>query len=1041
MHFFIDPTKLTTQTSSNKKFGPHSVDPQDTFNISTEFTLTEEARAFACQKGTMVIQQSDDNPNLVNAILKPANATSIDGISVKYYVYRGLTLDSFFTNSGSDLAIKSKDSSTATDFIKDFWENRAKEALKRGKPLPTPTPFNLGYGKNELPLENPNSLNEDIRMNRVFNLKTPLRSVFVQEGTWIGNFTDSAEISFEIHLNSELRKKSLTLKTSRASAMQIVRGSNSTNAFKILQESINSYIDPAAFFGLHRNVGVSMTSYVAGKWITKLKKAGELYTSVISKFENCGRVYLDIRNERGMSYNYCDNYTLNVNNNLINIKFGSNTVLYGVEGWPIHYFDSLQFDGDAQNRKKLTFKLIKGNNNKPIVFVDNVGALNKSAAKQNNFYKEIGGSDGWTKDIILYPPHAGNSAKSDLAFYIKIYYFLDEPVFPPEEGETNTHFENSRYFDSAFCSVDIEDLGSSDSLTQHVENMSVTYIKEPLHKVTDTNADKYCEGTGNFSYAARTGAYWDDNRILFYAKKHVVGGKYSVDSGKKYLPTVTRKLKKETLDNKKFVKTLSKNIDIVCKKYNTTDGEIKIIGLNNYSFPKKDKDPVTGKTINALDYKSKEDLILLGLTISELNSVKAATGISTNHPRFIYLVRNFENAFLIDSNKERYFKYTVKVQGLDNEGNLTIVNPSTPISVYSRDNQFFTSQQFAETEHYSFGRSFPGENMIEYRIIKNGSIIINDNIDLSLVKKEKVLGSSSLTKVTREYQNITPHSHDQPNYSLAEEKAFIDDDNEIKKINYVYYDSDISADSITETTPKYSICNLSIISSFRRDLVTGGKVPSDLKTIDRAELLNAGCTEIFDYEQASIEGVSAHNSYEKGLFIVTVGIYKNVTTYKIYKKSPIKTFMVYVNNDDINNSEKINNRFIWDETARCFARPDLFAAYLGMLIQVGFTVVCEGFAYPDGTCFPSNLHVNGDAFDTDYRQDNPLGIIGTQEQDKVIITALHKFGTGHFRIGPKKDSLRKSINPIMYSKKGIYWLEGYKLHDNHLHTEEIVIKK
>lgn len=88
-------------------------------------------------------------------------------------------------------------------------------------------------------------------------------------------------------------------------------------------------------------------------------------------------------------------------------------------------------------------------------------------------------------------------------------------------------------------------------------------------------------------------------------------------------------------------------------------------------------------------------------------------------------------------------------------------------------------------------------------------------------------------------------------------------------------------------------------------------------------------------------------------------------------------------------------RFDFDNTRRRYARPDLFAALLAALARTyernsALTLVCQGFAYPDGSCFPSAEHVDGKAMDTDY-----FAPADTQ----IFINDLHDLGFRLFRVG------------------------------------------
>jgi hypothetical protein len=158
-----------------------------------------------------------------------------------------------------------------------------------------------------------------------------------------------------------------------------------------------------------------------------------------------------------------------------------------------------------------------------------------------------------------------------------------------------------------------------------------------------------------------------------------------------------------------------------------------------------------------------------------------------------------------------------------------------------------------------------------------------------------------------------------------------------------------------------------------------------------------------------------------------------------------KIFMVHIEETQINACALTENKFIWNETARLFARPGLFAVFLGALVDISSSFLSgttnrlqsTGFAFPDASCFPSYNHVNGDAFDTLYFMDNKLDNTGgTIANDLAYIQAIHKYGNGLFRIGPGKNNLRTQVVVL-----GIECSDekGSTLHNDHLHTEKIKV--
>jgi len=702
-----------------------------------------------------------------------------------------------------------------------------------------------------------------------------------------------------------------------------------------------------------------------------------------------------------MSYNFYDNYRVSISDSN-NIKLNGSTTPteYVSAVWPILYIDSIL--STSHDKKKLTFNLRVDNNSIPILYVPNREISHYRDNNRNHFFTNliVSGSN-WTSEITLYIPHAGDAAQNNLAYYIHVHYFFGDPV-------TNglTRFWNNSYFDSAFCSIDLENLGDATIINDYVENSSPVFIKEDLLN----------DGTGNFSYVGESGAYWDANRVLFYCKKLHIGGTHDVDSGKKFLPTYLRKLSNNTLDNSSFRLGLRGNFYISCKKYQETSGDIKVLGLNSYHEYEREDASSYLRTVR----KNKEDLLLLGLSSSELQRLKGVTGLSSEHPRYIYLDPDYTN-FLVDENNMRYYRFIVKVQGLNTNG-VAIVEPTISVIVYSRDKQFFHSTEFASHEGYSLGRTFAGQNIIEYRIYNDGDIIINDNIDLSLIRKSRVTG-------------ITETTAGIGDYTTDDDDSITNDSSDVQKIYYAYYDQASSVDVDTNTTFE-DFGSYHVLMEFRRKRVT-----SNVAATTEQQFINLGYAKTWDFTEFNNDGVWAQYTYKHNNtdLIVTRGKVSSSGTIgnRNYKKISKRIFMVYIEDNQFNNA--INNRFSWKNTVRSFARPDLFAVFLAALRRVDFDIISQGFAYPDASSHPSKYHVNGDAFDTNYKVDDDPG--STDAHDIEFITRINEYGVGVFRIGPNKDTIRRALNQTPDSNTGIRWLKGGKLHNGHLHTEKITIDK
>jgi hypothetical protein len=118
MHFFTDHTLLTAQQVTDG-FGPDSESPSTKYNLTSKFQLISPAKAFACQSGMLVVQQSSatdgsGNP-LLNIALKPTDTLFSSGVKVAYYIYRGISMDSLITTDGTNII--AYDADTNNDLV------------------------------------------------------------------------------------------------------------------------------------------------------------------------------------------------------------------------------------------------------------------------------------------------------------------------------------------------------------------------------------------------------------------------------------------------------------------------------------------------------------------------------------------------------------------------------------------------------------------------------------------------------------------------------------------------------------------------------------------------------------------------------------------------------------------------------------------------------------------------------------------------------------------------------------------------------------
>lgn len=655
MHYFIDHTQLTDQAATGIPYGADSSDPTNKFNITSRFQLTGQTKAFACQDGLMIVQQSSVDNSLVNVILKPIEGLKIPFNSVKYFVYRGLLKSSFISGT-----VVTPQASGNSEFIARFWEDWNSYKTYTNQPtLPDPTPQSFGYD---------DSLAGTLNIENIYdNSQTDVRALIVKEGEWIGDFGNTGKIGFEIITEDD--NFNLDLGFLRAEKYQIDVTSLTGLELKAKREQILSFIDPAAFFGLHYDTGVNITLYSGSNKIVQKKKQDELYTALLDKFATKNRVYLDVRSENGYSYNFYQNYNDGSGNN---IKLGNSTTspteqVYGCNEWPIVVIDTPLETTANKNDIKVNLRI--DDNIKPILFLENTDLLGQNNNSRFIDEKDLlnGTATDWSKDLTFkFPNTSSGSAKDNIAYYIKLQYFRQ--VFNP--ASPNTVLKNENYFDSAFCPIDLSNLADSNYTFLHVSNPCKNLIR-----------GLYPNETTEFGYIAENGAIWDSNRIVLYSQI-IFQNKNSGNS----IPSVPSFATNPGINltgsfpNMSFI---NKEISVVSNKIDETSiGNVDILEFIH---------------CNGL-FPFKENVILLCITQSEFQTIRDLTGLSDKHNRYIF-IEELPNSPFSDTNGIAFRKFDVKLQGLDNNGIQSIVSPSTPIYTYSKDGFTFNSREFGSMEN------------------------------------------------------------------------------------------------------------------------------------------------------------------------------------------------------------------------------------------------------------------------------------------------------------------------------------------------------
>lgn len=557
---------------------------------------------------------------------------------------------------------------------------------------PGPTPQSLGYDpslsstprKEEFLEEYFNSAEST---NFTIN---DFQAIGVKEGEWIGSFLEGADFEFEIivdtdHVTMDLEYAEKSIHLIDATGLAIDPESADIESIST-REAILNYIDPAAFYGMHNEIGVNVADWTGGsKNLSVLKVGNDLALEILDQYLNKDAVYLDLRGDRGYSYYYYQNYRLDTYSGAtlqwsetFKLKSKSQASFaymdYAAMDWPLINLNSPQFAlNPIVAGEYIELKLLVNNNEKPLVFLENPKLL--GASSTNNFVESSALIDpapaaDYTLPFILYLPYY-NDGSSDVSFahHIKVQYFQANNNITG----TGTFFKSKTNLDNAYSGIELDELDINTPFSQ---------IQSPKRHLISNES---------FSFVNTNGIFQDDTRLLFYSENA-----YSLKTSGDSYPVIN-----PTLD---AFGDLMQYKNVALNKWQINDGtnNIDLITIAGYN---RDSSGVTPK----------EDLMLLGLLKSELSDLNGLTGLSNLHHKYFVLTELFDagNPFMDTITLTTYRKFRVDIQGVDSTtGQVTTIDSSSLVDdvyVYGISDYVLCTSGFASTSTLPYELPDPGE--------------------------------------------------------------------------------------------------------------------------------------------------------------------------------------------------------------------------------------------------------------------------------------------------------------------------------------------
>ncbi len=657
-YFFTDVDLLQTQNAS-QAFGPIS---NTSFRTTSLHQSSSNANAYAVCDGQVFIQQNSQNSNLVNLLIKPKNQGIVNFVNVKYFVYRGILKNTLISTSNSDVIAPAN----TNNLTEKLWQaqqdlNADEDEANNQQPGTTtdePSVNAIGYDLST------SKSDSDLVDTAFFDNNSLFKFQFVDAGDKIGIF-DSQNIGFEIMIDSIGFHPTFGMIRGQEHLLSAPNLPSNPSTSQLIQHHSNTsqvlnFFDPVAYYGLHFNNKVYAFESTSPD---RIKKQGDSISSdLLSKFFNNGKVYLDIRNENNLYFNYCNNY-----GNDLNLSFSETGGLgqqnFYTSNWPLKIIDSSSFFPSG-NKIHLRVAMPEGDNTKPLFYLGEAttnSSYPKALKGSKKFVKSVF-SSGFTDEIHLAAP---SSSGQSVSWYFKLFYIkrIDANASPANSSVVTTdhHLDNLFFIDDLFSKWD----SPPEYITKYVGQVHETFVDaEPF----------------GFACMAKSGISSNGTNIVFYAQPtdFYLSGNTGGSISKEVKSGISKK-----------------------------DSFFRIVeeALSGIKFFKKEIEPTPGQTLQFLKLVNKsnngvlgggkENFLCAGLSLLQYStmSTSATTNLNTSlYPPFLKI----ENV----TQQNGYVEVETKIAGINNSGQYQSYEN---ISCIGENDFVLASTQMLSTENVFLG--------------------------------------------------------------------------------------------------------------------------------------------------------------------------------------------------------------------------------------------------------------------------------------------------------------------------------------------------
>lgn len=339
-HFFVDQALLNSALNTDNyefdAFGPvTSYPPENNLNDIDEYRVTSfvrassgstEAKVFAICDGQLFIQPQESDDTKINLILKPF--PSFAPIKIKYFIYRGVNKSDLIDGNN----IKAVEGNSP-EFLQRIWGNYISCVTEDGSPIPEEFPASLiGY--------DPQNQSSDSGIASYFfadDSDDSFEIPICPQGEHLGNFIGRIGLDivldygdYDLEYEEQLFKFDLEFARKPEHIFDINTITSPTETkIKRYKEYIHQFIDPAAFWGSHIDLG-KIKLYNENE----ISNSQDIYEKVVNRFQTKNNIYLYVQEERGRSFNFYDNFS--PNNSFLGLENETiSMTAYNTNGWPV----------------------------------------------------------------------------------------------------------------------------------------------------------------------------------------------------------------------------------------------------------------------------------------------------------------------------------------------------------------------------------------------------------------------------------------------------------------------------------------------------------------------------------------------------------------------------------------------------------------------------------------------------------------------------------------------------------------------------------